>query len=699
MAEDNNYKIFLFLLDTSAISSYSDTMRRKIPLYLWLIFLLTIVSGASFVLTAPLPVAAQTVESILQNYCRPSIGAYVIPNPRGTGEIACGTAPNICGIPYDLNGDGLVRDSAGNPVNWQAVDDCWNSGARPNERCNGWGMCYGEVPTCCYLLEETGDPFKCAYPDRLYCLPQQCNRIPANVNNQNCGLSIGTWCQNDCGISRSNIPYIPLAQRLNPSAPTATPTPIGQPPTATPTTQPGATNTPTPLLGSTSTPVPPACSPGVCTEAMKQAGDYNCDCVVDTQQKDFTDWRADFLNPLIQAALRYFEYWRRAFFRLGGGGVPLPTPDPSCTVVFQWDQSKGGIVRTATSDPAKDDLLVSWIGNVAGATSYHVKITASDGTVFADQDAAGFFQSTINSAETYNIVVTAVGTCAVLTGKSAPISAATPTPIPAVTATPVPPGVPTNTPTPTVQPFACPPTSSNTYDVILREASYIGAQLYNPADPAPNNHPDLNLAIRGFMPYAAVAAISGGSPRRPLPPQFTTMFLPVRKGPIVSTYRVYDWNWITRSKGLLLTNPEVTMVGIAATPGDAIYVPLSDYHIGENVPSEADVKNPYLASVLYVDQNKLTITYTRDDSAARGFVLHFEDICVDPNLVDAYRINGLNSITNRGYMIALRSWRNMYASQDITSPPIGKARTGEVKISIRSEGTFLDPRWQDWWQL
>src|SRR3989338_8273765 len=522
-------------------------MRRKFPFILRLLFFLTIIGGVIGMIT-PSPAAAQTVESTLQNYCRPSIGAYVIPNPRGTGEIACGTAPNICGIPYDLNGDGLVKDSAGNPVNWQAVDDCWNSCARPNERCNGWGMCYGEVPTCCYLLEETGDPFKCAYPDRLYCLPQQCNRIPANVNNQNCGFSIGTWCQNDCGISRSNIPYIPLAQRLNPSAPTATPTPIGQPPTATPPAT--ATNTPvppTPTSGIPNTPIPPACTPGVCTEALKQSGDYNCDCVVDardyTDAPEYTSWVTDYISQAWNISLRYFEYWRRAFFQLGGSVIlpPLPTPDPSCTVLFQWDQSKGGLVRTATADPTKDNLGLFWT-SVSGA-SYHVKVVDSTGWAFYDAPAPpplGInFQSEVDPAETYTITVTWVGTCAVLYDRSYPIGSVTPTPAPGLpTNTPIP-GLPTNTPIPgataTPTPIGAPiatPTPTIDPAVACNGLGNIGgtygdiAVTANTDNRRADIHADKNLAVRGWVSISSTLGIIdlSGPVDPKQPPQLYRLF-------------------------------------------------------------------------------------------------------------------------------------------------------------------------------
>lgn len=101
-------------------------------------------------------------------------------------------------------------------------------------------------------------------------------------------------------ISGSQTTSTPTTQPTD--SPTATPQPT-DPPTATPTDSP-----PT----ATATPIPNC-------ENQKTNGDYNCDGVVNEQ--DFSDWWSDFLNKL--TSLRFFEYWRRVFFR--SNLTPSPT--------------------------------------------------------------------------------------------------------------------------------------------------------------------------------------------------------------------------------------------------------------------------------------------------------------------------------------------------------------------------------------
>lgn len=280
---------------------------------------IVLVSFIVFVSNFNNDVQAQSAQSTLENYCRPSEGAYFIQDPHSDREIACGTAPNICGIEYDRNGDGFVRKSNGDTVDWHNVNDCWDSGEQSGTRCDGWGMCYGEVPLCCYLVEETGDPKKCAWPERGYCLERHCDAIPSGVDRMNCGGSIGTWCRNDCNITKDQIPYIPLSQRVGGAvAPTNTPTPTSLIPTPTPTTPAGVTNTPTPTIPAGATVTPTIVSgqptltptPGATCDQMKLNGNFNCTGGID--QSDFTAWKESY--AVTSSGLAFFEYWRRASY-------------------------------------------------------------------------------------------------------------------------------------------------------------------------------------------------------------------------------------------------------------------------------------------------------------------------------------------------------------------------------------------------
>ncbi|MCR4263600.1 MAG: hypothetical protein NUV98_02680 [Candidatus Roizmanbacteria bacterium] len=105
---------------------------------------------------------------------------------------------------------------------------------------------------------------------------------------------------------------------------TATYTISGNQATATPTTDPTITEPPTstPIQG-TATPTVAIATPTPIQdcETQKINGDYNCDGAVNDQ--DFSDWWSDFIEKL--TTLKYFEYWRRVFFR------SMITPTPTAT--------------------------------------------------------------------------------------------------------------------------------------------------------------------------------------------------------------------------------------------------------------------------------------------------------------------------------------------------------------------------------
>jgi hypothetical protein len=88
---------------------------------------------------------------------------------------------------------------------------------------------------------------------------------------------------------------------------------------------------------------------------------------------------------------------------------------------------------------------------------------------------------------------------------------------------------------------------------------------------------------------------------------------------------------------------------------------------------------------LYAEANRLTLAYTRDGSVAQGYVVHLEQICVDPLLVQRYSEADRDG---RWQLPALRHDQSF-----------GVARTTEVRLAIRDRGTFLDPRSRkDWWR-
>lgn len=202
-----------------------------------------------------------------------------------------------------------------------------------------------------------------------------------------------------------------------------------------------------------------------------------------------------------------------------------------------------------------------------------------------------------------------------------------------------------------------------------------GAPLSRPAV----EHPDINLAVRGYTPVTATLELLDiNGPIDANAPQLGGMFTPPRLPEFVATYRVYDWDWGCGEGGCLgepLTQPEVTLLALAVTPGEPIAIPWRGPQIDES---------GHRAMVLYADEQRITFTYTREDSAVHGYLIHLEDLRVDPNLVALYQ---QLDAAGRGMLPALHNGERL---GDATSEPL--------KVAVRDTGSFLDPRSRkDWW--
>ncbi len=108
-----------------------------------------------------------------------------------------------------------------------------------------------------------------------------------------------------------------------------------------------------------------------------------------------------------------------------------------------------------------------------------------------------------------------------------------------------------------------------------------------------------------------------------------------------------------------------------------------------NLPARtrgADIFNGvYRALVLYAEEQRITIAYTRHDTPADGYVVHVEQICVDPNLLALYR------------QLDQAGRRNLPGLR--LDDALGVALTDAVLVSVRDTGMFMDPRSaKDWWQ-
>lgn len=192
--------------------------------------------------------------------------------------------------------------------------------------------------------------------------------------------------------------------------------------------------------------------------------------------------------------------------------------------------------------------------------------------------------------------------------------------------------------------------------------------------------PDVNLVWRSFAPtsaYLGLVNYNGDTDENA--PQMAAVFTPPRLPTFLSAHQVYDWDWNCNPpqgcRGSLLTYPyAVTLLELASTAGE----PLS---IARRGPS---IRDDYKAMVLYAEESRLTITYTHDDSPANGYMIHFEDVVVAPELLALYR---QLDAAGRRTLPALRNdevW--------------GTAAGPSIKVAVRDRGTFMDPRaCKDWW--
>ena len=127
---------------------------------------------------------------------------------------------------------------------------------------------------------------------------------------------------------------------------------------------------------------------------------------------------------------------------------------------------------------------------------------------------------------------------------------------------------------------------------------------------------------------------------------------------------------------VVISNPDLRFT----TPGEAIYA-------AERGPQI--YSGGFVAMVLYAEEQRITLGYTRKDTVSTGYVVHLENVCVDPNLVALYKAQmdaaGWHAT---GHLPALRN-----------NQPLGTALGQELRVAIRDAGTFMDPRsGKDWWK-
>ncbi len=220
--------------------------------------------------------------------------------------------------------------------------------------------------------------------------------------------------------------------------------------------------------------------------------------------------------------------------------------------------------------------------------------------------------------------------------------------------------------------ISCPETSGSSYTTV----PVAGGGINHPD----GQHADLNLALRGYSP-ANVAAdlVDKDGPVDGDPPQLAGIFADYRRPAFGQAYRINDWNWNCGEHGCSLgplDHVAATLLTLATGTGEPLGIPHRHAQI---------YGGGYKALVLYAEPTRITLGYTRDDSVANGYVVHLENVCIDPNLVALYQ--GSNA-AGRGFLPALRE-----------DEVLGTAPSESVLVAVRDRGQFLDPRSRlDWWQ-
>jgi len=227
--------------------------------------------------------------------------------------------------------------------------------------------------------------------------------------------------------------------------------------------------------------------------------------------------------------------------------------------------------------------------------------------------------------------------------------------------------------------FYMPVVTSGTQDSIhcdLNQSNY-GSLSVNgsPQQGDPETNANMNLGYRGYEENSAARKlVTLGPVWDKKAPQFPGMFGDRRTARISRTYQRYRWDYDCDCPIDSYSPYETTVIGLAVSPGEKIYTPDSGYDIGGG----------YEYQVMYAGESGITLYIGRDDDY-HGYVVHIDDVCVDPDLVNLYR--KLHK-AGREELPALGGHE-----------AFGRALNSEIKVAVRDTGHFLDPRSRnDWWQ-
>jgi len=209
-------------------------------------------------------------------------------------------------------------------------------------------------------------------------------------------------------------------------------------------------------------------------------------------------------------------------------------------------------------------------------------------------------------------------------------------------------------------PNVCQPIASESYGTLNVNGP--------PTDRPAEQHADLNLGWRTYTPtVATLGLVDIAGPIDNGAPQFPGFFGDNRTPQFSSAAQVYNWSWICNCRTTPITQPPVTLLGMATTPGEIIHTPDSGYRIGSG----------YEVLVLYAAPTRITLKYTNEDNVIQGYTIHV-------GLLALYQSSNSNG---RGKLPALQAGQGF-----------GRASGSEIGVAIQDSGAWMEPRSRkDWW--
>jgi hypothetical protein len=231
------------------------------------------------------------------------------------------------------------------------------------------------------------------------------------------------------------------------------------------------------------------------------------------------------------------------------------------------------------------------------------------------------------------------------------------------------------------KPETCPEVSINQYALIDVQGGYYKSNRLT------DENADFRLSILGYETVQELLQrVEYGGPTDPNAPNFYNIFKPRRDIAFAVAYKRREWNWNENAEppygtpGGLNNDWPVSVLDLIATQGEAVYIPRSQVPITS--------AGPYVAMVLYADEDELTVHYGDRDVVDSGYAIYLANFCVDPNLVALYRAQLSAGKRATGKL-------PMLTNDQI----VGTAKQNFVTVAVRDSGPFLDPRSRkDWWQ-